>query len=158
MYIDLFQIRIAPNYFSPVNIQNRTETLYLRSITPFSFFAPVLDHLFSPTQLSLHKYVKFFKRSTVNSVDNSLSIISVSIPYLSLNFSVFAPPGGRSNNIFGVPEPEAPVTTKKNHMESDIFGCKKDNTDSTPVKYVEIFSEIFSFLFLLILIDKHHAL
>jgi len=68
---------------------------------------------------------------------------------------VFAPPGGRSANIFGVPEPEPPVThkknhmesdifgvsepeppmlNKKNHMESDIFGCKKDNTDSVPVK------------------------
>jgi len=47
---------------------------------------------------------------------------------------VFAPPGGRSTNIFGVPEPEPPVSNKKNHMESDIFGCKKDNTDSVPVK------------------------
>ncbi|CAF2352835.1 unnamed protein product [Rotaria sp. Silwood2] len=47
---------------------------------------------------------------------------------------VFAPPGGRSANIFGVPEPEAPMPIKKNHMESDIFGCKKDNTDSVPVK------------------------
>lgn len=47
---------------------------------------------------------------------------------------VFAPPGGRSTNIFGVPEPEPPMSTKKNHMESDIFGCKKDNTDSAPVK------------------------
>ncbi|CAF0850894.1 unnamed protein product [Rotaria sordida] len=47
---------------------------------------------------------------------------------------VFAPPGGRTANIFGVPEPEAPMPTKKNHMESDIFGCKKDNTDSVPVK------------------------
>jgi hypothetical protein len=49
-------------------------------------------------------------------------------------FSVVAPPGGRSTNIFGVPESEPPVSTKKNHMESDIFGCKKDNTDSVPVK------------------------
>jgi hypothetical protein len=47
---------------------------------------------------------------------------------------VFAPPGGRSTNIFGVPEPEPPISTKKNHMESDIFGCKKDNVDSAPVK------------------------
>jgi hypothetical protein len=48
---------------------------------------------------------------------------------------VFAPPGGRStSNIFGVPEPEIPMPNKKNHMESDIFGCKKDNTDSVPVK------------------------
>ncbi|UJR27332.1 hypothetical protein I4U23_008625 [Adineta vaga] len=47
---------------------------------------------------------------------------------------VFAPPGGRSTNIFGVPEPEPPVLAKKNHMESDIFGCKRDNTDSVPVK------------------------
>jgi len=47
---------------------------------------------------------------------------------------VFAPPGGRSANIFGVPEPEPPMSTKKNHMESDIFGCKKDNTDSGPAK------------------------
>jgi hypothetical protein len=47
---------------------------------------------------------------------------------------VVAPPGGRSANIFGVPEPEAPMPIKKNHMESDIFGCKKDNTDSAPVK------------------------
>ncbi|CAF4386410.1 unnamed protein product [Rotaria socialis] len=47
---------------------------------------------------------------------------------------VFAPPGGRSANIFGVPEPEAPATAKKNHMESDIFGCKKDQTDSAPAK------------------------
>jgi len=51
-----------------------------------------------------------------------------------LFFSVVAPPGGRSTNIFGVPESEPPVSTKKNHMESDIFGCKKDNTDSVPVK------------------------
>jgi Microtubule-Associated protein Jupiter len=49
-------------------------------------------------------------------------------------FSVFAPPGGRSANIFGVPEPEQPVSVKKNHMESDIFGCKKDKTDSAPAK------------------------
>ncbi|CAF1024418.1 unnamed protein product [Rotaria sp. Silwood1] len=47
---------------------------------------------------------------------------------------VHAPPGGRSTNIFGIPEPEAPMPTKKNHMESDIFGCKKDNTDFVPVK------------------------
>ncbi|CAM4763584.1 unnamed protein product [Rotaria magnacalcarata] len=47
---------------------------------------------------------------------------------------VFAPPGGRSANIFGVPEPEVPAAAKKNHMESDIFGCKKDQTDSAPVK------------------------
>jgi len=47
---------------------------------------------------------------------------------------VYAPPGGRSTNIFGVPEPEPPMSIKKNHMESDIFGCKKDNTDSVPVK------------------------
>jgi len=47
---------------------------------------------------------------------------------------VFAPPGGRSTNIFGAPEPELPISTKKNHMESDIFGCKKDNTDSAPAK------------------------
>ncbi len=56
-------------------------------------------------------------------------IILISVP-----FSVFAPPGGRSANIFGVPEPEPPVSTKKNHMESDIFGCKKDQTDAAPVK------------------------
>jgi len=48
---------------------------------------------------------------------------------------VFAPSGGRSaNNIFGVPEPEPSMSMKKNHMESDIFGCKKDSTDSVLVK------------------------
>lgn len=47
---------------------------------------------------------------------------------------VFAPPGGRTANIFGVPEPEMPVIAKKNHMESDIFGCKKAEISSSPVK------------------------
>jgi hypothetical protein len=47
---------------------------------------------------------------------------------------VHAPPGGRSANIFGVPEPEPPMSTKKNHMESDIFGCKTDSASSAPVK------------------------
>jgi len=49
---------------------------------------------------------------------------------------VFAPPGGRTANIFGVPEPEMPVMAKKNHMESDIFGCKQAEANSSPVKPV----------------------
>lgn len=50
-------------------------------------------------------------------------------------FSVFAPPGGRSTtNIFGTVEPEPPMSMKKNHMASDIFGCKQDQIDSAPAK------------------------
>lgn len=47
---------------------------------------------------------------------------------------VCAPPGGRTANIFGVPEPEAPVTTKKNYMQSDIFGCKQESQEVVPSK------------------------
>ena len=80
----------------------------------------------------MHEYVEFHQRSTINSVENLSCFYIVLLIFFF--FSVFAPPGGRSTNIFGVPEPEAPMTAKKNHMESDIFGCKKDNVDSAPAK------------------------
>ena len=60
-------------------------------------------------------------------------VLTVNI-YIVLSFSVFAPPGGRSANIFGTVEPEPPMSTKKNHMASDIFGCKQDNIDCAPAK------------------------
>jgi hypothetical protein len=46
---------------------------------------------------------------------------------------VHAPPGGHSSNIFGT-EFEQSAANKKKHMESDIFGSKKDNVDPVPVK------------------------
>lgn len=49
-------------------------------------------------------------------------------------FSVHAPPGGHSNNIFGTSEFEQSAANKKKHMESDIFGSKKDNVDPAPAK------------------------
>ena len=49
-------------------------------------------------------------------------------------FSVHAPPGGHSNNIFGTSEFEQSAANKKKHMQSDIFGTKQDNVDPAPVK------------------------
>lgn len=47
---------------------------------------------------------------------------------------VCAPPGGRTANIFGVPEPEQPVSMKKHHMQSDIFGCKQETQETVQAK------------------------
>jgi hypothetical protein len=58
-----------------------------------------------------------------------LNFLSISL----LFFSVHAPPGGHSSNIFGT-EFEQSAANKKKHMESDIFGSKKDNVDPVPVK------------------------
>lgn len=49
-------------------------------------------------------------------------------------FSVHAPPGGHSNNIFGTSEFDQSAANKKKHMESDIFGVKKDNNETAPAK------------------------
>jgi hypothetical protein len=49
-------------------------------------------------------------------------------------FSVQAPPGGHSTNLFSTSEFEQSAANKKKHMQSDIFGTKQDNVDPAPVK------------------------
>lgn len=49
------------------------------------------------------------------------------------SIKVHAPPGGHSNNIFSTSEFEQSAANKKKHMESDIFGSKKDTTEPAHV-------------------------
>ena len=66
--------------------------------------------------------VESWQRSSINSVKFDTSTFS----YLSIFvFRVCAPPGGRSNNIFGPTDQEQAAINKKNHTGSDIFGVKK---------------------------------
>ncbi|CAF0937802.1 unnamed protein product [Adineta ricciae] len=53
------------------------------------------------------------------------------IPSNHPSIRVHAPPGGHSNNIFGTSEFEQSAANKKKHMESDIFGSKKETNEPT---------------------------
>lgn len=76
-------------------------------------------------------HVESIKRPYIDPVLDPIGFFSV---FLHLFFSVHAPPGGHSNNIFGTSEFEQSAANKKKHMESDIFGAKQNTVDPAPAK------------------------
>ncbi|UJR21897.1 hypothetical protein I4U23_024969 [Adineta vaga] len=54
------------------------------------------------------------------------------VPSNHPSIRVHAPPGGHSNNIFSTSEFEQSAANKKKHMESDIFGSKKETNEPVP--------------------------
>lgn len=72
------------------------------------------------------------------SKDNTSIRYLIKLGFLSvllyLFFSVHAPPGGQSSNIFSTSEFEQSAANKKKHMGSDIFGANQNTADPAPAK------------------------